>query len=168
MPKTESTTRTDSAVRKHVIDLLSSGHAHATFADAVKGLAPEMRGRSPAGSPHSVWELVEHIRLAQDDIVHFSRNTDGSYKELPWPEAYWPSSPAPDSDRAWNESLRAVEEGRRAMEALVADESLDLYAPFPWGDGQTLLRQALLLADHNSYHVGEIVLVRRMLGAWGN
>jgi uncharacterized damage-inducible protein DinB len=157
---------TTDPMRAHVLELLRGGHAHTTFEDAVKDIPRALRGTAPAGSPHTAWQLVEHIRLAQEDILRFSRNTDGSYRELDWPADYWPPTAAPPSDEAWERSVRAVTDGRQQMEALIADERNDLFAPFPWGDGQTLLREALLVADHGSYHVGQLVLVRRELGSW--
>ena len=109
---------------------------------------------------------MEHLRLAQDDILRFSRNTDGSYEELEWPDDYWPKAKAPRDDAEWEASLAAFRADRKAMEAVVADPAQDLFAPFPWGDGQTLLREAMLVADHTAYHLGQLVLLRRLIGAW--
>jgi hypothetical protein len=114
--------------------------------------------------PHSVWELVEHLRIAQWDILDFSRNPD--YAHLDWPKDYWPPTPAPADDAAWEESIAAFHRDLKAMQDLIADPSTDLYAKIPWGDGQTILREALLVADHNAYHLGQIVAVRQMLGDW--
>ena len=154
------------SLQKHVLELLRGGHAHVTLDDAVKGLSPASRGKRPRGAQHSVWEIVEHIRIGQRDILDFSRNTDGSYKSLEWPSDYWPPTSAPPSRTAWNASLTAIRNDRRALERMVADPRARLFAPFPWGKGQTLLRQSLLAADHTSYHTGELLLVRRLLGAW--
>jgi hypothetical protein len=155
-------------LRAHVLELLRGGHAHATFDDAVADLAVAERGAQPKGVPHTAWQLVEHIRITQDDILRFSMNVDGRYQSPEWPAGYWPAGPVPPSAKAWTESLKAVADGRATMERLVADPSNDLLAPFSWGDGQTLLREALLLADHTSYHVGQLILVRRILGAWSD
>jgi DinB superfamily len=154
------------ALRTHVLEVLRGGHAHATFDDAVADFPPELRGVAPARSPHSAWQLLEHIRLGQRDILEFSRNTDGKYESPEWPEGYWPASSAPPHAKAWDASVAAVRKDRGELEDMVADPSVDLLMPFSWGDGQTLLREALLVADHTAYHVGQLVLVRLLLGAW--
>jgi len=154
----------DQALRDHLLSLLKNGHAHATFEAAVADLPAALQGSRPDGIPHSPWQLLEHLRLAQWDILEFSR--DPKHVSPPWPEGYWPKDPAPPSATAWEESLAAFRRDLKAMEELIADSANDLYAPFPWGDGQTLLREALLVADHNAYHVGQLVFVRRLLGAW--
>jgi len=156
----------DGAVRAHVLELLRGGHAHATFERATEALPPALRGSVPHGSTHSPWQLVEHIRIAQHDILRFSTNDDGTYHSPPWPTGYWPATPAPPSEDAWVASLAATAADREAMEALVSDATRDLLAPFPWGSGQTLLREALMVADHTAYHVGELVTTRQLLGAW--
>ncbi len=153
-------------LRKHVLEVLRGGHAHAAFEDATANVPPELRGVAPAGAPYTLWQLVEHIRIAQRDILDFSRNADGRYQSLEWPAGYWPPTPTPPSDAAWTKSLRAIKSDRRVFEDIVADPATDLLTPFSWGDGQTLLREALLAADHSSYHTGQIVLLRRMLGIW--
>jgi len=153
-------------VRAHVIDALTSGHAHAALEDIVKDFPAGLRGAVPTGAPYSAWQLLEHIRLAQEDILAFSRNHDGTYKAPKWPDDYWPSAPEPPSAKAWDASVKAIQKDREAMAALVADPKQDLFTPFPWGEGQTLLREALLIVDHNSYHLGQMVVVRRLLGAW--
>jgi hypothetical protein len=150
--------------RDHLLELLRGGAAHATFEQVVAGLPPELRGVAPHGLPHTAWELLEHLRIAQEDILHFSRNADGSYQSPPWPDGYWPKSPAPPSDAAWDESVRAFLADRKALAALVSDTDADLLKPFPWGDGQTLAREAMLAADHAAYHLGQLVLLRRLLG----
>jgi len=159
-------TPTPDPVRAHVLELLRGGHAHLTFDDAVRDLPPDLRGKAPRGSPYSAWQLVEHIRIAQDDILRFSRNFDGTYESPEWPDDYWPAARAPTTDAEWDESLRGYRADRKAMEGLVSDPGRDLTTPFPWGDGQTLLREAMLVADHTAYHVGQLVLLRRLLGAW--
>ncbi len=157
---------TPAPLRAHVLELLRGGHAHLTFDDAVRELPADLRGKAPRGSPYTAWQLAEHIRIAQDDILRFSRNHDGSYEALEWPDAYWPKAKRPRDDAEWEASLAAFRADQQAMEALVSDPARDLLAPFPWGDGQTLLREAMLVADHTAYHVGQLVLLRRMLGAW--
>jgi uncharacterized damage-inducible protein DinB len=121
----------------------------------------------PEGLPYSAWQIVEHIRIAQRDILDFSRNGDGSYKPRKWPQAYWRKSASPPSAKAWGESIRQIRLDRKAFEALLKAAGDDgLTEPFAWGDGQTLLREALLIADHAAYHTGELIVLRRLLGAW--
>jgi hypothetical protein len=155
----------DAHLREHLINLLTKGQAHVTFEDAVKNLPVELRGKRPKGAEHSAWELLEHLRIAQSDILEFSR--DARHKSPDWPSGYWPKSAAPPDEKTWDKSLRAFRRDLKAMCALVSDEKTDLYAKIPHGEGQTILREALLTADHNAYHLGELVLVRRLLGAWG-
>ena len=154
----------DRLLREHLIQLLRGGHAHATFDQAVHDFPPTQMGVRPKGAQHSAWELLEHMRIAQNDILSFSQSAD--YVSPEFPEGYWPKSPGPPSPRAWAGAVRAFHADLAAFEALVTDPAQDLYCKFPWGDGQTLLREALLIADHNSYHLGQLVLVRRLLGAW--
>lgn len=155
---------TDTGLRQHVIDLLKGGNAHANFDAAVKNLGSELRGKKPRGAEHSPWQLLEHLRIAQWDIVEFSR--DPRHRSPDWPSGYWPAKPAPPDDKAWDKSVRAFRRDLKALCDLVADESTDLFARITHGDGQTILREALLAADHNAYHIGQLVLVRRLLGAW--
>ena len=154
----------DKAVRDHVLKLLEGGHAHVTFEAAVKGLLAALRGKRPKGVEHSPWEILEHMRIAQWDILEFSR--DAKHVSPKWPDGYWPKTKTPPNDKAWVKSIRDFNADLEAMRKLVAAESTDLYAPIPHGDGQTILREALLIADHNAYHLGELVVVRRLLGAW--
>lgn len=154
----------DTALREHLKQLLEGGHAHATFDDAIRGLTLDQAGTRPKSIPYSAWELLEHMRIAQNDILRFSQSAD--YVSPKWPEGYWPSQPAPESQAQWNKSIKAFRQDLAEFQALVADPSRDLYQKFPWGEGQTLLREALLIADHNSYHLGQIVLVRRLIGDW--
>jgi hypothetical protein len=155
------------ALRKQLQALLDGGQAHATFDEAVKDFPAKLRGVVPEGLPYSGWQILEHIRLTQRDILDFSSNTDGSYKELKWPEEYWPKSAEPKNEEAWEHSIAQIREDRKTFEKLLksADDA-ELVAPFTWGDGQNLLREALLLADHDAYHLGELVVVRRLVGAW--
>lgn len=155
-------------VRAHVLELLQGGHGHVTFENAVAHMPAAQRGLAPAGVPYSPWQLVEHIRITQHDILRFSTNVEGRYQSPDWPSGYWPTTSAPSSAGAWHSSVKAVSDDRAAMERLVSDSSNDLLEPFPWGSGQTLLREALLLADHTAYHVGQLVIVRRILGAWSD
>lgn len=151
-------------LREHLVQLLEGGHAHATFDHATRGFPVERAGERPAGSPHSAWELLEHMRLAQNDILRFSQSAEHQSPE--WPGGYWPESPAPDRPEQWTVSLRSFRDDLAEFLAMIRDPASDLYRPLPWGDGQTLLREALLIADHNAYHLGQLVLVRRLLGAW--
>jgi hypothetical protein len=153
-------------LRAHVLELLRGGHAHLTFDDGVRDIPRDLRGKAPRGSPYTAWQLVEHMRIAQDDILRFSRNTDGTYESPEWPDGYWPKAKAPRNDAEWEASLAAFRADQNAIELMVSDPLRDLLAPFPWGDGQTLLREALLVAGHTSYHLGQLVFLRRILGAW--
>jgi len=154
----------DDALRNQLINLLRESHAHAGFDKAVMGIPADKMGVRPSGLPHSAWELLEHIRLAQHDIVEFSESA--KYEPRNFPDDYWPASPAPVNAGDWEKSVQSVLADRGAFIELLQDPTRDLYEPFPWGEGQTLLREALLIADHNAYHVGEMVLVRRLLGVW--
>jgi hypothetical protein len=152
-------------LREHLLELLRGGSAHLDFDKAVGGLRPELRGVRPPEASHSVWELVEHLRICQWDILEFSRSAE--HVSPKWPEGTWPPTPAPPDEAAWDRSLATFRSDLQAMQDLVADPTTDLYAPIPWGDGQTVLREALLVADHNAYHLGQIVTVRELLGDWG-
>lgn len=152
------------ALREHLVNLLTGDHAHATFEAAVKGIPAEMRAKTPKGAEHSPWELLEHLRIAQWDILEFSRHP--SHKSPKFPDGYWASTKAPADEKAWDKSVRAFRKDLKALCDLVTDESTNLFAPIPHGDGQTILREAMLAADHNAYHVGQLVMVRRLLGAW--
>jgi hypothetical protein len=155
------------AVRQQLAQLLEGGQAHATFEAVVKGFPVKLRGVVPEGLPYSAWQIVEHIRIAQRDILDFGRNHDGSYKPRRWPQDYWPKSAKPPSAKAWSESIRKVHQDRMVFQALLKKASdAELVKPFAWGDGQSLLREALLLADHAAYHTGELIVLRRLLGAW--
>ena len=154
-------------LRRELIALLDGGKAHASFDDAVKDFPAKLRGVVPEGLPYSGWQIVEHLRIAQRDILDFSTNEDGSYKPSRWPQDYWPKQAAPPSAGAWDKSIKAIRADRTAFEKLLkAAGDEELVKPFAWGEGQTLLREALLMADHMAYHVGELIVLRRMLGAW--
>jgi hypothetical protein len=154
----------DTKLRQQLVELLTGGNAHVTVAGAVADFPVEKRGLLATGLEHSGWQLLEHIRIAQWDILEFSRNP--KHQSPDFPGGYWPKSPAPPDDGAWTKSVQSVASDLRAMIRLVKNPRADLFAPFPWGDGPTLLREALLLADHNAYHVGQMVDVRRALGIW--
>ena len=151
-------------LRDHLLELLRGGSAHLDFDKAIEDLPADLRGVRPDGLPHSVWELVEHLRITQWDILEFSRNP--SHASPDWPEGYWPKSPTPPDAAAWEETVAAFRRDLQAMQDLVDNPKTDLYAKLPWGTGQTILREAMLVADHNAYHLGQIVTVRQMLGAW--
>jgi hypothetical protein len=153
-------------LREQLADLLQKGKAHATFDEAVKNFPADLRGTVPPNLPYSAWQLLEHLRIAQRDILDFSAPPTGGYHPIKWPDAYWPDSPQPPSAHAWDETIAAIHRDLKTFVALIEKPSTDLYKPFRWGDGQNLLREALLLADHNAYHVGEFILLRRLLGAW--
>jgi hypothetical protein len=150
-------------LRKHLLNLLDMKGAHIGFDAAVKDFPPALRGEKPAGAPHTAWQLLEHMRIAQWDILEFSR--DAKHESPKWPEGYWPESETPPNDHAWDESLRKFRHDLADMKKLVSDTSNDLYVRIQHGDGQTLLREALLVADHNSYHLGQLMFVKKMLGA---
>jgi hypothetical protein len=156
----------DKSIRDHLLWLLRGGNAHLDFDSAVAGLPAKLRGVKPAGLPYSAWMLVEHMRLAQWDILEFSQNP--KHVSPKWPEGYWPRAAAPPNARAWRNALAAFRRDLRSMQQLVADLATDLYARIPHGDGQTILREALLVADHNAYHLGQLIVVRRLVGAWSD
>jgi DinB superfamily len=156
--------RNDKSLRDHLLYLLNGGGAHLNFETAVKDLPAGLRGQRPKGAAHSPWEILEHMRIAQWDILEFARNANHVSPEFPG--GYWPSAQAPPNEKAWERSVEAFRADLSAITELVANESRDLFARIPHGDGQTILREALLVADHNAYHLGQLVLVRRLLGAW--
>ncbi len=151
-------------LRRHLVDLLQSCGAHLNFDNAVADLPAKLRGKKPPGIPHSPWRLIEHLRIAQRDILEFCRNP--RHVSPTFPDGYWPESDAPPSSEAWDATIAAFQTDLQSMCDLVADQTTDLFARIPHGDGQTILREALLVADHNAYHLGQLVVVRRALGAW--
>jgi hypothetical protein len=153
-------------LREQLIALLHGGQAHTTFDEAVKNFPAKLRGTVHQNLPYSAWQLLEHLRTAQLDIIHFSAPPTGGYQPMQWPEDYWPKSPEPPSEHAWDKSIDAIRSDLKRFESLIENPAADLYKPFRWGDGQNLLREALLLADHNAYHIGELIVLRRLLGAW--
>jgi hypothetical protein len=155
---------TDQSLRDHLLYLLRGGGAHLDFEAAIADLPVALRGAKPPGLPHTPWRLVEHMRLAQWDILEFSRNP--KHLSPKFPDGYWPESDAPADAGAWDRSVAAFRADLRAMQDLVADPATDLFAPIAHGQGQTILREALLVTDHNAYHLGQLVTIRRLLGAW--
>ena len=151
-------------LRATIAKLLDWQDAHAGLEQVVAGLSPDLRGRTPNGLPYSPWQLLEHIRLTQHDILEFCRNP--SYQELDWPDDYWPKSASPPSAKAWDTSVIALQQDREALKQLALNPAIDLLGRVPAGDDQTYLRELLLVADHTAYHLGELVVVRRALGAW--
>ena len=155
----------DAFLREQLVQLLRGGNAHVDVLSALNGFPSKLYGAKPDNSPHSGWELLEHMRLALRDIWDFS--TSDKYVEKKWPDDYWPETAEPPSKDAWEKSVRALKEDLEAFEELIRNPDSNLYARIPWGkEDQTLLREVLLAADHNSYHTGELVFLRRILGAW--
>src|SRR5437667_8953205 len=154
----------DRRLRDHLLYLLRGDGAHLSFDKAIAKLPPKLRGVRPRGVPHSPWRLLEHMRIAQRDILEFCRNA--KHVSPDFPDGYWPADDAPPNSAAWNKSVKAFQADLQAMQDLVADPATDLFARIPHGQGQTILREALLVADHNAYHLGQLVIVRRLLRAW--
>jgi hypothetical protein len=153
-------------LRDQLIALLRGGQAHIGFDDAVANFPAELRGVVPENLPYSAWQVLDHLRIAQRDILEFSAPPTGGYHPMQWPEAYWPKSPQPPTSHAWDQTIADIHADREKFEALILNPGADLYKPFRWGEGQNLLREALLIADHNAYHLGELVVIRRLLGVW--
>lgn len=154
----------DQALREQLTELLEKGNAHSSWRDVLNGIPEAMRGTKPPRAPHTAWQLLEHMRIAQWDILEFSRNP--KHVSPKFPQGYWPDTEMPPSLTAWETSIKAFERDLAEMKELVRNPKTNLFARIPHGDGQTILREALVLADHNAYHLGQIVLLRRMLGAW--
>lgn len=154
----------DRSLRRHLIELLKGGSAHARFEEVIAGIPAKLRGQKPTDLPHSAWMLLEHMRIAQWDILEFSQKR--KHVSPDWPRGFWPRTEAPPSASAWNASIKKFRRDLKSIQDLVAHPKTDLYARIPWGDGQTVLREALLVADHNAYHLAQLVDVRRLLGAW--
>jgi hypothetical protein len=161
---TATSTNQDKALREQLVKLLTDSEAHANFETAVKDVPADLQGKRPKSAGHSPWEMLEHLRIAQFDILEFARNA--KHKSPEFPEGYWPKSPEPPDPKAWEKSAAAFRADRKSLCDLIDNESTDLFAKIPHGDGQTILRQALLAVDHNAYHIGELILLRRILGAW--
>lgn len=154
----------DRELRRHLVEFLRGGSAQAELKTVLDDFPAELRGSKPTGSPHSAWQLLEHIRLALHDLLDFSTNSH--YLGMKWPDDYWPKDDAPPSGSAWDTSVKAVKKDIADFEKLIGEPESNLYATIPWGNGQTLLREVLLAGQHTSYHVGQLVLLRRELGAW--
>lgn len=152
-------TKETETLRTQLLNAMSGRESHIDFDSAVKDFPPEARGKKPAGAPHSAWELLEHLRIAQRDILEFSRNP--KHKSPKWPEEYWPKTEAPPDEQAWDASIATFKKDASEFGKLVKDSSQDLFEPFEHGDGQTLLREALLVATHNSYHLGQLVFLKK-------
>jgi len=145
-------------------DLIKGGNAHVTPEEALAGIPANLRAVIPDNLPYSIWQLLEHIRIAQKDIVDFSISKD--YKTLIWPDEYWPEHTDHVSDEQWDDSLKEIQDDQQRFFQLLQNEENDLFSPLPWGSGQNIVREAMLIADHNSYHTAEIVVARRLLGIW--
>jgi hypothetical protein len=150
-------------LRSQLVDAIRGHEAHLDFEAATDGFPAKLRGVKPPGAPHTAWQLLEHIRIAQHDILAFSR--DANHQSPKWPEGYWPETEAPPNPDAWEKSVAAVHRDGLAFNAVIQDLSNDPFKPFPHGDGQTLLREALLAASHNAYHLGQFVYLRKTLEA---
>jgi hypothetical protein len=157
----KTTPSPDAVLREHLIQFLRGGQAHVTFDRAIRGFPLDRAGIRPPGLPHSAWELLEHMRIAQNDILRFSQSAD--HVSPPFPEGYWPASPAPARASQWSASVRRFRQDLAEFEALILDLTSNLRRRFPWGSGQTLLREAMLIADHNAYHLGQLILVRQLV-----
>jgi uncharacterized damage-inducible protein DinB len=151
-------------VREQVVALLRGGNAHVTLDQAIKDFPAKLRGKKPNGAEHTAWQLLEHMRIAQWDILQFSMNAKHLSPE--WPSGYWPKAEKPPNSDAWAKSIASFKKDLKTMQKLVEDPKTDLHATIAHGTGQTLFREALLVADHNAYHLGQLVLLRRLLGAW--
>ncbi|MBA2116741.1 DinB family protein [Bremerella alba] len=156
----------DEVLREHVLYVLNGGGAHLGFDQAIGGLKPELRGAKADGCSHTAWRLVEHLRICQWDILQFSINANHVSPEFPI--GLWPPTDGPPNEKAWDACVEAFRTDAQAMVDLMADPNTDLFAPIPHGDGQTILREALLVADHNAYHLGQLVFLRRCLGDWSD
>jgi len=151
-------------LRRHLANFLDGHEAHVDFDDAIKDLPAKLRGQRADGFAHSVWELLEHIRLSQEDILDFIRNPE--YEARPWPASYWPKDPAPENAASWNKSIKAYKADLKELKDIASNPDTDLFGEIPHGEGQTILREILLVVDHSAYHLGQLVLVRKALGAW--
>ena len=164
MKESSSNKSVTSFIVRELEDLIKKGNAHASFEDAVEDVSPELLGKVPEGLPYSLWQLVEHIRITQWDILEFSR--DPKHVSPPWPSGYWPSSAEPGQAADFEKSVKQILADRNAFVALLHSAGEEIYTPFEHGDGQSLFREGLLIADHTSYHTGEVIVLRRLLGDW--
>ena len=149
---------------KNIVDLIEEGNAHVSLDDALKNIPFSLLGERPGKLPYSIWQLVEHVRIAQWDLLEFSRNA--KYVSPKWPDDYWPKEAAPKSVEDWKQCVKQISVDRKSFIELIQDAGENLYKPFEHGSGQSLLKEAFVLADHNSYHTGEIIVIRKLLNAW--
>jgi hypothetical protein len=156
--------KNDKVLRDHLLVLLKGGEAHLELEAAFKNMPADLQGKRPKGAEHSPWEILEHMRIAQWDILEFTR--DPKHVSPEFSSGYWPKSPEPPDDKAWDKSVKSFRADLKALEEMVSDQKTDLFAPLPHAKDKTVLREILLVADHNAYHVGALVLLRRLLGAW--
>ncbi len=154
----------DHAIRKLLLEFVKGGSAHAGIDDAVKDFPSQLYAEKPEGAPHNAWQLLEHIRITLHDLLEFCTNPE--YRAPKWPDEYWPKDEAPQSSEEWNYSVEAVRKDLVGLEKLLQDSKTDLYAKITWGRGQNILREILLAIDHTGYHVGQLVMLRKQLGAW--
>jgi uncharacterized damage-inducible protein DinB len=157
-------TTENAAIIDNLINLLKKGNAHVSLDEALKNIPFEILGNRPKGLPYSIWQLAEHIRIAQSDILNFSK--DSQYRSPNWPDDYWPKEVKPALEQAWENCISQIRKDRKSFISLLRNSADTLFTPFEYGDGQTLLREALVLADHQSYHTGEIIIIRRILKNW--
>ncbi len=155
----------DTALREQLLHLLRGGNAHLTFDEAVADFPPDAMNQRPPNVPYTPWHLLEHLRLAQWDILDFVRNPD--YQEMRWPDDYWPAPDAEADTAAWEQTLASFRADLKAVEEIASNPKTDLAATIPHGSGQTVLREILLVADHNAYHIGEFAILRQVMGTWG-
>jgi hypothetical protein len=160
----EPTNMEDAILRNQLVEFLRGGSAHADMDTCLDQMPPKLYGSKPEGTPHSTWELLEHLRFTLHDLLAFC--TDSHYTAPKWPDDYWPTSAAPASSAEWDKSVKAIKADMAEFEKLVQNPATNLYAKIPWGEGQTVLREVLLAGDHNSYHLGQIAMLRKQLGAW--
>lgn len=165
MTKTDASTDIGE-LRRQLLALLNGGQAHADFEAAIRDFPDELRGKVPDGLPYSAWQLLEHMRITQRDILNFSAPPTGGYHPLEWPAEYWPKFAEPPSLSDWDRTIFSIRSDREQFEVLLQKADVDLFKPFRWGNGQNLLREALLIGDHTAYHLGELIVLRRLLGAW--
>jgi hypothetical protein len=156
----------DDPLIKQLIALLHGGQAHATLDQAITNFPPEHYATVPLNLPYSAWQILEHMRITQRDILLFCAPPTGGYQPMEWPADYWPKFAAPPTSQSWDNTIADIRADQAKFEALLQKPKVDLYKPFLWGEGQNLLREALLIADHNAYHLGELIVVRRILGIW--
>jgi uncharacterized damage-inducible protein DinB len=154
----------DHAIRHELSVFLRGDQAHANLDAAVKNMPASLLDKKPAGSPHNAWQMLEHIRITLRDLLEFCTNP--KYQAQKWPDDYWPAHESPQSSAAWDHSVAAIHKDLKALDHLLKDQKTDLTANIPWGDGQTILREILLAGDHTSYHIGQLVMLRKQLGAW--